>query len=152
MVAPRAAEKKLRVKIATPLALVSDVDGIDECSVPTELGMIGVLPDHTQLMAEGGTGILRYRTGQKVTFFVVSGGIVEVQNNEVTVLADVGESGMNIDLGRARESLERARKRISGGVGVTEDGKEIDVQRALIAERRALARIAAVESHSQHNK
>jgi F-type H+-transporting ATPase subunit epsilon len=114
--------------------------------------MIGVLPDHTQLMAEGGTGILRYRTGQKVTFFVVSGGIVEVQNNEVTVLADVGESGMNIDLGRARESLERARKRISGGVGVTEDGKEIDVQRALIAERRALARIAAVESHSQHNK
>jgi F-type H+-transporting ATPase subunit epsilon len=152
MVAPRAAEKKLRVKITTPLALVSDVDGIDECSVPTELGMIGVLPDHTQLMAEGGTGILRYRTGQKVTFFVVSGGIVEVQNNEVTVLADVGESGMNIDLGRARESLERARKRISGGVGVTEDGKEIDVQRALIAERRALARIAAVESHSQHNK
>jgi F-type H+-transporting ATPase subunit epsilon len=150
MVAPIAAEKKLRVKIATPLALVRDVDGIDECSVPTELGMIGILPDHTQLMAEGGTGILRYRTGQKVTFFVVSGGIVEVQNNEVTVLADVGESGMQIDLGRARESLERARKRISGGV--TEDGKEIDVQRALIAERRALARIAAVESHSQHNK
>jgi F-type H+-transporting ATPase subunit epsilon len=95
-------------------------------------------------MAEIATGILTYEKAGKVAFFVVSGGIVEIQNNEVIILADVGESGVRIDLSRAKGSLERASKRLGGGVDA--QGDSLDIARALVAEKRALARIAAAEA------
>lgn len=144
MVMSRETNRGLKIKIATPAALIDIVDGIDECIVPTEDGEVGILGDHVKLVAALGTGVLRYEKAGKVSFFVVSGGLVEVQNNEVSVLADVGESGMSIDVRRARESLERARKRVGGGA--TEVGVSVDFARALLAEKRALARIAAAEA------
>lgn len=137
----------LKVKIATPSALVDSIEGADICVVPCEQGEIGILPEHAPLLATLGTGILRYEKAGKVFFFVVSGGVVEVHDNEVSVLADVGESGLSIDVSRARESLERARKRI-GGRDVDAGGVSADVARAMLAEKRAMARLAAAEAQS----
>lgn len=139
--------KGLKLKIATPNALVDSIEGVDVCVVPSEQGEIGILPEHAPLLATLGTGILRYEKADKVFFFVVSGGVVEVHDNEVSVLADVGESGLSIDVSRARESLERARKRI-GGRGESDAGMSVDVARAMLAEKRALARLAVAEAQS----
>ncbi len=138
--------RSLKVRIATPNALIDVADGVDEVVVPTERGEVGILADHAKLVASLGTGILRFQKAGKVSFFVVSGGLVDVQNNAVLVLADVAESGMQIDVVRARESLERARKRIAG----VSDDREVttDVARALLAEQRALARLAAAEAQA----
>lgn len=135
-------KSKLRVRVATPQNTVVELEGIEACYVPTADGVIGILPDHAQLMAELGTGILRTESGGQMNLYVVSGGLLEVQNNEVMVLADVGEAGVQIDLKRAQESLERARKRISLEL---DTGELLDLQRAFLAEKRALARIAVVE-------
>lgn len=143
---------KLRVNISSPGGRVASVDGVSQCEVPTSDGLIGILPDHTRLMAEVGTGVLRFEKANQVEFYIVSGGLIEVQNNEVTVLADVGESGMSIDVARAKESLERARRRISTGKAGSDDETQVDYRRALLAEKRALARIEAAEAVQQKGR
>lgn len=150
MAVSKSTKSSLKVRIATPQSVVAEADGVEACFVPTPEGLIGILPDHAQLMSEVGTGILRFQARGSLHIFVVSGGLVEVQKNEVNVLADVGESGLSIDLNRARESLERARKRISLELVGSES---LDLDRALLAERRALARIEAAQVHASapHN-
>jgi F-type H+-transporting ATPase subunit epsilon len=141
-------EGALKVKIATPLRVIGEYTGVLSVQVPTSEGQIGVLPDHAGLVSELGTGLLVFdqpqsnQSGHTSSYFVVSGGLVEVQNNLVTVLADVGEEGSKIDLNRARESLDRARRRLTEGDG---EIVEFDVERALVSELRALTRIRASE-------
>lgn len=141
-------EGALKVRIATPLRVIGEYTGVLSVQIPTSEGQIGVLPDHAGLVSEVGTGLLTFDQAQSsqsslaTFFFVVSGGLVEVQDNQVTVLADVGEEGSQIDLGRARESLERARRRLTESDG---ENVEFDVERALVSELRALSRIKAGE-------
>lgn len=141
-------EGALKVKIATPLRVIGEYSGVLSLQVPTSEGQIGVLPDHAGLVSELGTGLLIFdqpqsnQSGHATSYFVVSGGLIEVQNNQVTVLADVGEEGSQIDLSRARVSLERARRRLTESDG---EIVEFDVERALVSELRALSRIRASE-------
>jgi F-type H+-transporting ATPase subunit epsilon len=56
--------------------------------VPAYDGEIGILHDHAPLMALLGEGSLRVETGTGSLRFHVSGGFVQVVNNEVSVLSE----------------------------------------------------------------
>ena len=77
----------------------------------TTEGDIGVLPGHAPLLgqlADGGTvRILQSGGGDVVA--AVHGGFLSVTDEGVTVLAEVAELREDIDTGRARAALERAR-------------------------------------------
>lgn len=138
---------RLNLRIATPLQVIEEVTGVENVYIPTRSGQIGVLPEHSGLISEVGTGVLFFEKEGSQRYFVVSGGVLEVQNDTVQVLADVGEAGSSIDLKRAKESLERARRRLSA-MGQAAEHESTDVDRALIAEKRAMARILAAERSS----
>lgn len=55
---------------------------------PGELGYVGVLAHHAPLLTTLGEGKLTVRTGSQVEEFEISGGFLEVHNNEATILAD----------------------------------------------------------------
>ena len=59
--------------------------------VPAHDGEIGILHDHAPLMALLGTGALRVETTTGTLRFRVSGGFVQVKDNEVSVLSEVAE-------------------------------------------------------------
>ena len=95
----------------------------------TTEGEIGVLPGHAPLLgqlADGGTVRILQSGGTDVVA-AVHGGFLSVTDEGVTVLAEVAELAPDIDAGRAREALERARR-------------EDDVA----AQRRAESRLRAV--------
>jgi F-type H+-transporting ATPase subunit epsilon len=76
-------------------------------------GSFEVLYNHAPMIAAFGVGPL-YVTlpnGQKVTF-ATSGGFLEVLNNTVTVLAEAIEPASEIDVERARIAEQRALERI----------------------------------------
>jgi F-type H+-transporting ATPase subunit epsilon len=60
---------------------------------------------------------------------------VEVQPNQVRILAETAERAQEIDLERATRAKQRAEERISKG------GDTVDYNRALISLERALIRI-----------
>lgn len=77
----------------------------------TTEGEIGVLPGHAPLLGEvveGSTVRIQQAGGGEVTA-AVHGGFLSVTDEGITVLAEVAELGADIDQGRARAALERAR-------------------------------------------
>jgi F-type H+-transporting ATPase subunit epsilon len=77
----------------------------------TTEGDIGILPGHAPLLgqlADGGTVTIFQPGGDRV-LAAVHGGFLSVTDEGVTVLAEVAELSADIDAGRARAALDRAR-------------------------------------------
>ncbi len=90
----------LRFKMVTPVTTLfeQEVDGV---SLPTQLGEITVLPNHTELVSVLVPGELIVRTDGKTHPLAVSGGVIEVANNTLYVLADSAQHAADIDLAAA---------------------------------------------------
>lgn len=102
--------KKIKFEITTPERTVYNAE-IDSVTVPTSTGEITVLPHHIPLASELIPGELVVKRGGGVMHVAVSGGFLEVRKgNEVVVLADSAEKADEIDVQRAEEARERARK------------------------------------------
>lgn len=79
-------------------------------ALPGENGELGILPRHTPLITRikpGAVRIERADTGEE-EFVFVAGGILEVQPNCVTVLADTAIRGKDLDEAKASEALRAA--------------------------------------------
>jgi F-type H+-transporting ATPase subunit epsilon len=76
--------------------------------VPGSEGEMGILPHHAPLLSSLSYGVVRLRHAGAEQAFVIAGGILEVQPDRVTVLADVGENVEEIDLDRAAAARSRA--------------------------------------------
>jgi len=79
-------------------------------ALPGEVGELGIYPRHTPLITRIRPGAVRIRradNGQE-EFVFVAGGILEVQPNAVTVLADTAIRGKDLDEARASEAKKSA--------------------------------------------
>jgi len=78
--------------------------------LPGELGELGVYPRHTPLITRIRPGAVRIKVpGQPDEELIfVAGGILEVQPNMVTVLADTAIRGQDLDEAKAGEAQQRA--------------------------------------------
>jgi F-type H+-transporting ATPase subunit epsilon len=102
---------RLALEIVTPEGLLLR-DEVDEVIAPGEQGYFGVRPGHTPLMATLGLGELSYRKEGAWHRLTCFSGWCEVLPDRVNVLADMGERGEDIDLGRAEQALKRAAERM----------------------------------------
>ncbi|ODN43036.1 F0F1 ATP synthase subunit epsilon [Piscirickettsia litoralis] len=73
------------------------------------LGEVGITPGHAQLLTTVEPGTLRIqREGSEEETLYVSGGFLEVQPDEVIILADTVIRAHDLNEGAAREAKERA--------------------------------------------
>ena len=100
---------KIKFKIVTPERTVFESE-IDQITLPTQEGEITILPNHIPLISVLQAGELVVKTGDEEIAMAVSGGMVEVRKNEITVLADTAERAEEIDVKRAEEARARAVK------------------------------------------
>lgn len=79
-------------------------------ALPGESGELGIYPKHTPLITRIRPGAVRIKVaGQAEDEFVfVAGGILEVQPNAVTVLADTAIRGRDLDEAKATEAKKKA--------------------------------------------
>ena len=79
-------------------------------ALPGEAGGLGIYPKHTPLITRIKPGAVRIKVaGQAEDEFVfVAGGILEVQPNAVTVLADTAIRGHDLDEAKAAEAKKLA--------------------------------------------
>jgi F-type H+-transporting ATPase subunit epsilon len=125
------------IEIATPERLLAREKAI-RAQIPAKEGYIGVLPDHAPLLSELGIGAMTYTTPDDHRFsLAVRGGFLEIHNNVVRVLIDIGEKAQEIDVAQAQKDLKHAQDAmINPALGM-------DIAAALIAVRHAEARIEA---------
>jgi F-type H+-transporting ATPase subunit epsilon len=78
-------------------------------ALPGESGELGILPKHTPLITRIKPGAVRIeRLDGTEEFVFVAGGILEVQPNRVTVLADTAIRGKDLDEAKALEAKKQA--------------------------------------------
>jgi F-type H+-transporting ATPase subunit epsilon len=76
-----------------------------QVSAPALLGEVGILPRHAPLLTRLRAGTVRVRTaGGGQELICVSGGMLEVQPFEVTILADVATRAASTDKAAADEA------------------------------------------------
>lgn len=78
-------------------------------ALPGESGELGILPGHTPLITRIRPGAVRIeKTDGSEEFVFVAGGILEIQPNSVTVLADTAICGGDLDEAKANEAKRKA--------------------------------------------
>ena len=110
-------------------------------ALPGEAGELGIYPKHTPLITRIRPGAVRIKVpGQSEDEFVfVAGGILEVQPNAVTVLADTAIRGGDLDEAKAAEA-----KRLAEESLVNRESK-IDYATAQAELAVAIAQLAAIQ-------
>jgi F-type H+-transporting ATPase subunit epsilon len=88
---------------------------VDIVVVPGVEGEMGILPNHAPLLSTLNMGILKVRTKGEEEDFTIAGGVVEVQPDVVTVLADAAENVREIDVLRAEAAKSRAEELLREG-------------------------------------
>ena len=104
-----------KLNLFTPKGTV--VKGIEcsEISVPTVRGEINILPDHTHILTELGTGVLTAKTTDgSVRHFSVTAGLCRVMQDAVTILSFTSERPQDIDVERAKAAKAKAASRLAG--------------------------------------
>ncbi len=117
----------------------------DMVVLPGAAGEMGILPNHSPVLSVLQFGVIRVRAKGEEQFFTVAGGVVEVQPDQVTVLADAAENVQEIDTQRAEAARRRAEELLKQGPGKDTDSY-LQVQAAL---RRSNLRLDAARRYRQ---
>jgi F-type H+-transporting ATPase subunit epsilon len=109
-------------------------------SATAELGEVGILPRHSQMLTRLRPGQIRVKIseGEEQVFFV-SGGLLEVQPHVVTILADTAERASNLDEASALEAKQRAEQALASRKS------DFDYAKAQAELAEAAAQLRAIE-------
>ena len=99
------------VKVVTYQEKVLEQEA-DFLLVRTTEGDMGVLPNHSPFVAELAIGEMLIRLNGTEKSYFVSGGFLEISNNNVTILADEAMASELIDLERAKKEAEEAKAKL----------------------------------------
>ncbi len=111
--------------------------------LPGEVGELGIYPKHTPLITRIKPGAVRIQRADnnEEEFVFVAGGILEVQPDVVTVLADTAIRGRDLDEAKANAALkaaEEARSNAKGDIDFAKATSEVAIMMAQLAAIRKL--------------
>lgn len=126
----------MRLKIITQERVVfdSEVDAVYSKGID---GEFGILKGHIPIMTALDIGVTRAKIGNTEKKFTTMGGILQFKDEECLILTTLAETGEEIDEARARDALDRAKRRLRNAEA------RIDAKRAEAAIARAEARLKA---------
>ncbi len=90
-------------------------EDVYEVILPTPQGYIGIFPHHMPLVSIATPGVITIRRQStdpdvKLEYFATNGGVIEVLDNSVRVLADEADREDEINEAEAQKAFERAEK------------------------------------------
>jgi F-type H+-transporting ATPase subunit epsilon len=116
--------------------------------LPGESGELGIYPRHTPLLTRIRPGAVRIQpaSGGEEELVFVSGGLLEVQPDIVTVLADTAIRGHDLDEAKANEARRLAEEALKNRV------TDVEYARASAELAVAVAQLAAITKlRKRHN-
>lgn len=109
--------------------------------VPGEMGELGIYPRHAPLLTRIKPGSVRIKLPNQAEeeLIYVSGGMLEVQPNVVTILADTATRGADLDEVRALEAKQAAEEAMKNRTS------DIDYAQAQAELAEAIAQLRAIQ-------
>ena len=134
----------LQLEIVTPHRTILN-ELVDSVIVPGIEGEMGILKEHVPLLTILDSGVLSYTIKEKTLSIAVHWGYAQVDGNSVRVLAELAETSDEIDLDRAKEAENKAKKVLSSSNknedSENEDNRQIKyenkLKRSIVRQRLA---------------
>jgi len=140
----------MKFQLVTLLGTKVDQD-VYEVVLPTAAGEIAVFPGHEPLVgiAVPGAIAVRHEKGDadnKLEYFAVSGGVIEVNPKGLKVLVDEADSGEDIVEAESKAALERALKLRDGAKN------QVELEKAHQLIDRHQVRLKVAELRRRHHR
>ena len=100
-------EKKLKLRVITPTNILLEKE-CDAVYSTSDTGEFGVLPGHIPMTTTLAVGYTKFVNNGEETYLTTLGGVFQIENDVVTILADVAELGEDIDVALAKEEKLKA--------------------------------------------
>ena len=111
------------------------------------MGEVGIYPKHTPMITPLKPGEVKIITEEdEEQLFFISGGVIEVQPDIVTVLADTAIRGQDLDEARAADAKKRAEEVLAN------KSDNIDAAKALAELAQAAAQLKMIETIRKKGK
>lgn len=122
-----------------------------ETILPTAAGEIAVFPGHEPLVsiATPGAIAVRHNKGDaddKLEYFAISGGVIEISPDSLKVLVDEADSGDDIVEAESKAALERALKMKN------EAKNQVDLEKASALVDRHAVRLKVADLRRRHRR
>jgi len=114
---------------------------------PAEMGEVGISPKHTPLITKLKPGDVRAQINKdEMKTFYVSGGILEIQPNEVTILSDTALREDDLDEERALKAERLAQEAMKNSAN------EVDATKAKSELLQAAAQLRLIKKLRSNSK
>jgi len=112
-------------------------------AVPAEMGELGIYPRHTPLITRLKPGSVRMKIPDQIEeeLLYVSGGILEVQPNVVTILSDTAIRGHDLDETKALEAKQQAEDAMTNRAAAMDYAKAQSELAEAVAQLQTIQRI-----------
>ncbi|MBM4270349.1 MAG: ATP synthase F1 subunit epsilon [Deltaproteobacteria bacterium] len=128
----------MRLQLVTPDRQLLDTE-IEEVYAPGVEGEFGVLPMHVNFLTALDIGELRYRIDGRDHWVAVRGGVAEVLNEVVTILADDAEASAEVDVEDARSDEQSASSALEHADTSSVEAQDLVAEVAWARARQAVA-------------
>ncbi len=131
---------QLHLKIVTPEKLIFDEE-VNQVNVSTEDGQIGILPNHTNLMAKLEPGELVIKRGGKVETMAIGDGFLQMADNTLSIMTDLAVNEAQID----EKAVEEAKKRAE--IALEQKLSDVEYAETLAVLEKSLAQLKIKRRH-----
>ncbi|MEI8143116.1 MAG: ATP synthase F1 subunit epsilon [Candidatus Berkelbacteria bacterium] len=101
-----------KLKLISPSGIAYEAEAT-EITLPTTDGEIGILPNHEPLITLIKAGLIKIKNGREEKELATEGGIAEINNNVIKILADTAEDTANLDELKIMKAKELAEKHLT---------------------------------------
>jgi len=122
-----------KLEIVTPTK-INEIKNVSYARCPGTDGSFGIMKGHREAVITLGIGEIKITETGKDSYYATSGGFAEISKEKVQFLLETVEESKDIDLDRAKSSIERSKDRLSKKL-------ETDISRARLSLIKALNRL-----------
>lgn len=103
----------MKLTLTTPERQLLNESDVEKVTVPTAEGEITVLPSHIPLISALGRGeMLVFVKGKEPEPVFISGGVIQVFDDNINILANLAEKAAEIDEASIEEAIRRAKENV----------------------------------------
>ena len=140
----------MQLQIITPVRIVTDTE-IVSVTLPTDMGLVTILPRHQTLLTQLQEGIITYRSGDESVDVAIGGGYAQTDGKTVRVLVSRAYGQDEINEKLTEEALANAQKILAESSDHSERAEAKTVLRRSIIDSKLIRRKrTSVSRHQSH--
>jgi len=110
----------MKIKIVSSSAELLTLEEVKAVYAPTSDGVVGILPGHVNLVSTLEIGELKIKAEKEEKTVILNGGIIQVKDDEILVLADEASLSDNLIREEIDIAVENAQQQLAGDLEPSE--------------------------------